>query len=136
MGSIEETLETAGAEDDLQTILQVLEDSPVSFKRHEAAAGPCANMDTAMLTGLNLTMLSAIQKAQQQQQHCQGRPFSTYIFCKPPCSASLPRCGADVILIVVAYASHCAQSTAAHATTFLPRCTKCNGFYMAGLLYQ
>ncbi len=69
MGSIEEALKTAGAEDDLQTILRVLEDNNVGFKRQEAAAGPFANMDTAMLTGLNIRMLSAIKRAQQQQQH-------------------------------------------------------------------
>ena len=40
MRSIEEALVTAGAEEDLQTILQVLEDESVGFKRHEAAAGP------------------------------------------------------------------------------------------------
>ena len=79
MGSIEEALKSAGAEDDLQTILQVLEDKSVGFKRHEAAAGPFANMDTTMLTGLNIRMLSAIKRAQQQQQH-QGRPLSTK-FC-------------------------------------------------------
>ena len=75
MGSIEEALKTAGAEDDLQTILRVLEDKSVGFKRHEAAAGPFANMDTAMLTGLNIRMLSAIKRAQQQQH--QGWPLST-----------------------------------------------------------
>ena len=77
MGSIEEALKTAGAEDDLQTILQVLEDKSVGFKRHEAAAGPFANMDTAMLTGLNIRMHSAIKRAQQQHQ---GRPLSAK-FC-------------------------------------------------------
>ena len=76
MASIEEALETAGAEDDLQTILQVLETKPVGFSRREAAAGPFANMDTAKLTGLNIRMLSAIKRAQQQQQH-QGRSLST-----------------------------------------------------------
>lgn len=81
MGSIEEALESAGAGDDLQTILQVLKDNSVSFKRHESAAGPFANMHTATLTGLNPRMLSATQNAQQQQlqeqQQRQGRPFST-----------------------------------------------------------
>ena len=76
MESIEEALKTAGAEDDLQTILRVLEDKSVGFKRHEAAAGPFANMDTTMLTGLNIRMLSAIKRAQQQQQR-QGWPLST-----------------------------------------------------------
>ncbi len=33
MGSIEEALKAADAEDDLQTILRVLEDKSVSFKR-------------------------------------------------------------------------------------------------------
>ena len=42
MASIEEALETAGAEDDLQTILQVLETKSVGFTRREAAAGPFA----------------------------------------------------------------------------------------------
>lgn len=69
MASIEEALEAAGAEDDLQTILQVLETKSVGFTRREAAAGPFANMDTAELTGLNIRMLSAIKRAQQQQQH-------------------------------------------------------------------
>ena len=77
MGSIEEALKTAGAEDDLQTILQVLEDKSVGFKRHEAAAGPFANMDSAMLTGLNIRMHSAIKRAQQQHQ---GRPLNAK-FC-------------------------------------------------------
>ena len=69
MGSIEEALKTAGAGDDLQTMLRVLEDTSVGFKRQEAAAGPFANMDTAALTGLNIRMLSVIKKAQQQQGH-------------------------------------------------------------------
>ena len=68
MGNIEEALKTAGAEDDLQTILRVLEDKSVGFKRQEAA-GPFANMDTAALTGLNIRMLSVIKRAQQQQGH-------------------------------------------------------------------
>ena len=76
MGSIEEALKTAGAEDDLQTILRVLEDKSVGFRRHEAAAGPFANMDTAMLAGLNIRMLSAIEAAQQQQQQHQGWPLN------------------------------------------------------------
>ena len=69
MENIEEALKTAGAEDDLQTILRVLETKSVGFKRQEAAAGPFANMDTAVLTGLNLRMLSVIKRAQQQQGH-------------------------------------------------------------------
>ena len=71
MQSIEEAVKIAGAEDDLQTILQVLEGESVGFKRHEAAAGPFANMDTAMLTGLNIRKLSVIKRAQQQQQQQQ-----------------------------------------------------------------
>ncbi|KAL3133947.1 hypothetical protein ABBQ32_008394 [Trebouxia sp. C0010 RCD-2024] len=59
-----------------KTILQVLEDKSVGFKRHEAAAGPFANMDTMMLTGLNIKMLSAIKRAQQQQQQHQGIRWS------------------------------------------------------------
>ncbi|DBA84500.1 TPA: hypothetical protein ACH3X1_006118 [Trebouxia sp. C0004] len=66
MGSLEEALKTAGAEDDLQTILRVLEDKSVGFKRHEAAAGPFANRDTTMLTGLNVRMLSVIKAKQPQ----------------------------------------------------------------------
>ena len=50
MGNVEEALKTAGAE---ETILRVLEDKSVGFKRHEAAAGPFVHRDTAMLTGLN-----------------------------------------------------------------------------------
>ncbi len=69
MVNIEEALKTAGDEDDLQTILRVLEDKSVGFKRQEAAAGPFANMDTAVLTGLNIRMLSVIKRAQQQQGH-------------------------------------------------------------------
>ena len=69
MVNIEEALKTAGAEDDLQTILRVLEDKNVGFNRQEAAAGPFANMDTAVLTGLNIRMLSVIKRAQQQQGH-------------------------------------------------------------------
>lgn len=79
MGSIEEALKSAGAEDDLQTILQVLEGKIVGFKRHEAANGPFANMDTTMLTGLNIRMLSAIKRAQQQQQQHQGGRISYFI---------------------------------------------------------
>ena len=81
MGSIEEALKTAGAEDDLQTILQVLEDESVGFKRQEAAAGPFANMDTAMLTGLNIRMLSAIKRAQQQQQQHQADATGELLAC-------------------------------------------------------
>ena len=69
MENIEEALKTAGAEDDLQTILRVLENKSVGFKRQEAAAGPFADMDTAALTGLNIRMLSVIRRAQQQQGH-------------------------------------------------------------------
>ncbi len=69
MGSIEEALKTAGADDDLQTILRVLEDKHVGFNRQEAAAGPFANMDTAVLTSLNTRMLTVIKSAQQQQGH-------------------------------------------------------------------
>lgn len=74
MWSIEEAIINAGAEDDLQTILLVLEDTSVGFKRCEAAAGPFANMDTTLLTGLSIRMLSVIKRAQQQQQH-QGWPL-------------------------------------------------------------
>ncbi|DBA81876.1 TPA: hypothetical protein ACH3X1_007591 [Trebouxia sp. C0004] len=85
MGSIEEALNPAAAEDDLQTILSVLEDKSVGFKRHESAAGPFANMDATMLTGLNIRMLSVIKRAQQQQQH-QGAgrrdPFVHRDHCK------------------------------------------------------
>ncbi len=69
MSNIEEALESAGAEDDLQTILRVLEDKSVGFKRQEAAAGPFADMETAALIGLNVRMLSVIKRAQQQQGH-------------------------------------------------------------------
>ena len=62
MGSIEEALKTAGADDDVHTILRVLGDKPVGFKCHEPAAGPLANMNTTMLTGLNIRMLSAIKR--------------------------------------------------------------------------
>ena len=78
MQSIEEALKLAGAEDDLQTILQVLEGESAGFKCHEAAAGPFANMDTAMLSGLNIRQLSVIKRAQQQQQH-QGKLFVTLL---------------------------------------------------------
>ena len=73
MGSIQDALIAAGADNALQTILRLLEDTPVAFKRQEAAAGPFANMDTAMLTGLNIRMLSVITGAQQQQQQHQRR---------------------------------------------------------------
>ncbi len=69
MSNIEEALASAGAEDDLQTILRVLEDKSVGFKRQEAAAGPFADMETAAVTGLNVRMLSVIKRAQQQQGH-------------------------------------------------------------------
>lgn len=77
MGSIEEALKAAGADDDLQIILRVLESTPVGFKRQEAAAGPFAYVDTAMLTGLNIRMLSVITGAQQQQQR-QRRRFPAH----------------------------------------------------------
>ena len=69
MENIEEALKMAGGEDDLQTVLRVLDDKRVGFKRQEAAAGPFAYMDTAALTGLNIRMLSVIKRAQQQQGH-------------------------------------------------------------------
>ena len=69
MANIEEALKTAGAESDLQTILRVLEDRNVGFSRQEAAAGPFADMDTAVLAGLNIRMLCVIKRAQQQQQN-------------------------------------------------------------------
>ena len=53
----------------MQIILRVLEDKSVGFNRQEAAAGPFANMDTAVLTGLNVRMLSVIKRAQQQQEN-------------------------------------------------------------------
>ena len=81
MRSIEEALKIAGAEDDLQTILQVLEGESAGFKRHEAADGPFANMDTTMLTGLNIRKLSVIKRAQQQQQQQQhqGKLYVTLL---------------------------------------------------------
>lgn len=76
--SIEDALETAGAEEDLQTILQVLEDESVGFKRHEAAAGPFANMETVLLADLDIRVLTVIKKPQQQQQQQHpGWPLST-----------------------------------------------------------
>ena len=71
MANIEEALKMAGAESDLQTILRVLEDEHVGFNRQEAAVGPFLNLDTALLTGLNVRMLSAIKRAQQRQQQQQ-----------------------------------------------------------------
>ncbi|DBB13836.1 TPA: hypothetical protein ACH3X3_000831 [Trebouxia sp. C0006] len=71
--SHEEYRRGTGADDDLQTILRVLESTPVGFKRQEDADGPFANMDTAMLTGLNIRVLSVIKGAQQQQQQHQRR---------------------------------------------------------------
>lgn len=76
MANIEEALKTAGAEDDLQTILRVLEDKNVGFNRQEAAAGPFANVDTAVLTGLNVRMRSVIKRAQEQQEN-PGRPSAS-----------------------------------------------------------
>ena len=73
MVNIEEALEAAGAGDDLQSILQVLEDKNVGFNRQEAAAGPFSHMDTALLTGLNIRLLTVIKMAQQAQQQ-QGHP--------------------------------------------------------------
>ena len=67
MVNIEEALETAGAEKDLQTILQVLEEKENGFDRSEPAAGPFAGVVTATLQGLNVRMCSAIHRAQQQQ---------------------------------------------------------------------
>lgn len=71
MGSIEEALKDAGAGDDLQTILGVLEAKSVGFKRHEAAAGPFAIMDTMLLTDVSVRMRPVIKNAQQQQQQQQ-----------------------------------------------------------------
>ena len=79
MQSIEEAVKIAGGEDDLQTILQVLEGESVGFKRHEAAAGPFANMDRAMLTGLNIRKLRVIKRAQQQQQQQQQHQGKLYV---------------------------------------------------------
>ena len=80
MRSIEEALKIAGADDGLQTILQVLEGQSVGFKRYEAVAGPFANMDIAMLTGLNIRKLSVIKRAQQQQQQQhQGKLYVTLL---------------------------------------------------------
>ena len=77
MGSITAALENAGAEDDVQTILQVLEDESVGFKRTEAAAGPFAILDTTLLTGLNVRMHMIIKRAQQLlQRQEQGRLFA------------------------------------------------------------
>ena len=71
MANIEEALKLAGAEADLQTILRVLEDEHVGFNPQEAAVGPFIDMDTTLLTGLNVRMLTVIQRAQQQQQQRQ-----------------------------------------------------------------
>ena len=92
MQSIEEALKIAGAEDDLQIILQVLEGESVGFKRHEAAAGPFANMDTAMLTGLNIRKLSVIRRAQQQQQQDQGKLYVTLLALLTLLSLMLSTC--------------------------------------------
>ena len=72
MGSIEDALEAAGAGDDLQTILHMLEDKSVGFKRQEAAAEPFANVDTTGLVGLNVRMRTVMKSAQQQQKHPGG----------------------------------------------------------------
>ena len=67
MVNIEEALKTAGAEKDLQTILEVLEEKENDFDRYEPAAGPFAALDSAVLKGLSLRARSAIKRAQQQQ---------------------------------------------------------------------
>ena len=72
MADTEEALKTAGAESDLQTILRVLEDRIVGCNRQEPAAGSFVNMDTAVLVGLNVRMLSVTKSAQQQQQQNSG----------------------------------------------------------------
>ena len=79
MANIEEALKKAGAENDLQTILQVLEGKNVGFKRQEAAAGPFVNMDATVLTGLTVGMHSIIKRAQQQQEMA-GRPSAENCF--------------------------------------------------------
>ena len=86
MANIEKALKTAGAENDLQTILRVLEDENVGFNRHEAAAGPFASMDTAVLTGLNVRMLSVIKRAQQQQES-PGRLSASILLHSVTCSS-------------------------------------------------
>ena len=68
MATIQEALETAGAVNDLHTILQVLESAAHGFSSQEAAAGPFESLDTAVLAGLNTRMLSTIKRAQQQRQ--------------------------------------------------------------------
>ena len=50
----------------------MLEDKIVGCNRQEPAAGPFVNMDTAVLAGLNVRMLSVIKRAQQQQQQQQN----------------------------------------------------------------
>jgi len=91
MGSIEQALKAAGAGNDLQAILRVLENKAVGFTRQEAAAGPFSNMDTAVLTNLNIRMLSVITRAQQQQQQqYQGRfPSHQLSTVGSPCSAGI-----------------------------------------------
>jgi len=96
MGSIEEALKAAGAENDLQTILRVLENKAVGFTRQEAAAGPFSNMDTAVLTNLNIRMLSVITRAQQRQQQQQQQqqyqrrfPSHQLSTVGSPCSAGI-----------------------------------------------
>lgn len=73
MANIAEALKTAGAGNDLETILQKLEETAVGFNRQEDAAGPFAKMDTALLVGLNVRMLTVVKTAQQQQQKNLGR---------------------------------------------------------------
>ena len=79
MADIEGALKRAGSEHDLQTILRVLEDENVGVNRQEAAAGPFANKDTAVLTGLNIRMRSVIMRAQQQQEDS-GRLSASILF--------------------------------------------------------
>ncbi len=96
MGSIEQALKAAGAGNDLQAILRVLENKAVGFTRQEAAAGPFSNMDTAVLTNLNIRMLSVITRAQQRQQQQQQQqqyqrrfPSHQLSTVGSPCSAGI-----------------------------------------------
>lgn len=88
MANIGEAVKKAGAANDLPTILQVLEGETVGFKRQEAAAGPFATVDIAMLSGLTVRMRSVIKKAQQQQGDPGRLSASILLHCVHTCSVS------------------------------------------------
>ena len=70
MRSVKEALATAGAGDDLQGILQVLEDGILyitCWAQPQAAVGLFFSVAYSNVSGLDIRMLCVIKRAQQQQ---------------------------------------------------------------------